>query len=57
MMKAIGGGVGFLAGRFIGGIGIAALGGAIGIPAGAVAGICAVGGVLLGNTIENVMNK
>lgn len=55
--KVIGGGAGFVAGRFIGGIGIAAMGGAIGIPALAVTGICTVAGAVIGNAVGNVLKK
>ncbi len=52
MKELIGGGAGLLAGLKIGGIGIAALGGAVGIPAAAVAGILAVAGAAAANKIK-----
>lgn len=55
--KVIGGGVGFVTGRVIGGVGIAAMGGAIGIPALAVTGICTVAGAAIGNAVENAIKK
>ena len=55
--KVIGGGVGFVAGRVIGGVGIAAMGGAIGIPAVAVTGICTVVGAAIGNAVGNAIKK
>jgi hypothetical protein len=55
--KVIGGGVGFVAGRVIGGVGIAAMGGAIGIPALAVTGICTVAGTAIGNAVGNAVGN
>ena len=49
--KIIGGGIGALVGRVIGGIGIAAMGGAIGIPAVVVTAAGAVGGAVVGNQV------
>jgi len=43
---------GGLIGNAIGGIGIAAMGTAIGIPAAVVTGVAAVGGMLLGDKVE-----
>ena len=49
--EIIGGGIGALVGRAIGGIGIAAMGGAVGIPAAAVTVVAAVGGAAIGNQV------
>lgn len=57
LKKVIGGGVGASVGRAIGGIGIAAMGGAVGIPAIAVAGICTVAGVAIGNAVGNAVES
>ena len=46
--KVIGGGIGAIVGRAIGGVGIAAMGGAVGIPAAAVAAIGVIGGAIAG---------
>ena len=57
---ALGGGIGFIAGSIIGSIGVAALGGAIGIPAIVVAGgaslILGLAGYTAGDILNNVMN-
>ena len=49
--EIIGGGIGAVVGRAIGGIGIAAMGGAIGIPAAVVTTVVAVGGAVIGNQV------
>jgi len=49
--EIIGGSIGALVGRAIGGIGIAAMGGAVGIPAAAVTVVAAVGGAAIGNQV------
>ena len=57
---ALGGGIGFIAGSIIGSIGVAALGGAIGIPAIVVAGgaslILGLAGYTAGDILNNIMN-
>ena len=49
--EIIGGGIGALVGRAVGGIGIAAMGGAVGIPAAIVTTVVAVGGAAMGNKV------
>ena len=51
LKKVIGGGIGAVVGRAIGGIGIAAMGGAVGIPAAAVTVAAAIGGAVAGDKI------
>ena len=55
--ETIGAGIGFVAGRLIGGVGITVLGTAFGIPATVVAGTCAVAGAVAGNKIADALNK
>lgn len=55
--RIIGGGFGFVAGRVVGGIGIAAMGGAIGIPAAVVAVVSTVGGAVIGGKVGNIIKK
>ncbi|SDO92813.1 hypothetical protein [Selenomonas ruminantium] len=54
--EIIGGGIGVLVGRSIGGIGIAAMGGAVGIPAAAVTVVAAVGGAAIGNQVGKLFD-
>ena len=49
--EIIGGSIGAVVGRAIGGSGIAAMGGAIGIPAAVVTTVVAVGGAVIGNQV------
>ena len=57
MLEVIGGSIGFAAGRVIGGVGIAALGTAVGIPGAVVAGTCALAGAVAGNKISEAIRK
>ena len=57
MKKIIGGGIGFSLGRMVGGVGIAAMGSAFGIPAAVVAVVSAVGGAVIAEKVGNVVNK
>ncbi len=57
MKKLIGSGIGFSLGRMVGGVGIAAMGSAIGIPATVVAAISAIGGAVIAEKVGNAVNK
>lgn len=57
LKKIIGGGIGFAIGRAIGGIGIAAMGGAIGIPAAVVTMTGIIGGAVAGEKIGKKIRK
>ena len=54
--KVIGGGIGAIVVRAVGGIGIAAMGGAVGIPAAAVAAIGVIGGAIAGNQVGKLVD-
>jgi len=54
--EIIGGGIGALIGRAIGGIGITAMGGAVGIPAVIVTTVVAVGGAAMGNQVGKLFD-
>ena len=53
----IGGGIGTTVGRVVGGIGIAAMGGAVGIPAVAVMTVTTVAGAIIGDQIGKAVKK
>ena len=54
--EIIGGGIGAAIGRAIGGIGIVAMGGAVGIPAAVVTTVVAAGGAVIGNQVGKLFD-